>query len=133
MQLICVVMAASTRDSRNEIAKKLFDFGFAGYRYVEFPSNCLETVAIKGSVETELPLCYGEYKTVIEKKNGEVKTEISLPEYVSAPIKAGDTVGTVKYTLNGETLAELPITAAVNIERIDFRSQFLRLLKTMLY
>ena len=133
MQLICVVMAASTRDSRNEIAKKLFDFGFANYRYVEFPENSMETVAVKGSAEYELPLYYGEYKSVLEKKSGEVKTEILLPEYVTAPIKAGDTVGRIRYTLNGETLTELPITAARDIPRITFTAQFLRLLKAMLY
>ncbi len=134
MQLICVVMAASTRDSRNEIAKKLFDFGFANYRYVEFAENTMETVAVKGSAVSVLPLYYGEYKTVLEKKSGgEVKTEITLPEYVTAPIKAGDTVGSIRYTLNGEALTEIPITAACDIPRITFTAQFLRLLKAILY
>jgi D-alanyl-D-alanine carboxypeptidase (penicillin-binding protein 5/6) len=133
MQLICVVMAASTRDSRNEIAKKLFDFGFANYRYEEFPPSELEAVAVKGGTENALPLLYGEYKTVLEKKGGEVKSEILLPEYVSAPIKEGDTVGSIRYTLNGETLTELPITAAKDIPRIDFAGQFLRLLRELMY
>ena len=134
MQLICVVMAASTRDSRNEIAKKLLDFGFANYRYVEFPANAMETVAVKGSAEAELPLYYGEYKAVLEKTGGgEVKAEIFLPEYVTAPIKAGDTVGSIRYTLNGEALTELPITAARDLPRITFTAQLLRLLKAMLY
>lgn len=133
MQLICVVMAASTRDSRNEIAKKLFDFGFANYRYVELLGNTMETVSVKGSAETELPLCYGEYKTVLEKKGGEIKAEISVPEYVTAPIKTGDTVGSIRYTLNGETLAELPITAGSDVNRISFGEQFLRLLKCLTY
>lgn len=134
MQLICVVMAASTRDSRNEIAKKLFDYGFANYRYVEFPASDMERIAVKGSMATELSLCYGEYKTVLEKKgSGETKAEIQLPEYVTAPIKAGDRIGSIRYTVNGELLAELPITAAEDIPRITLPDQLLRLLKAMLY
>ena len=134
MQLICVVMAASTRDSRNEIAKKLFDFGFANYRYVEYGACETETVSVKGSGKETLRLSYGGYKAVLEKTGGgSVSTELDLPEYVIAPIKAGDKVGSVRYTLNGETLAELPILASEDAERIGFTDQLLRLLRELLY
>lgn len=134
MQLICVVMAASTRDSRNEIAKKLFDYGFANYRYAEFPASDTERISVKGSTETELSLCYGDYKTVLVKaKGGEIKTELQLPEYVTAPVKTGDRIGSIRYTVNGELLAELPITAAEDVTRISFGEQLLRLLRELLY
>ena len=70
----------------------------------------------------------------MEKKGGgEIKAEILLPEYVTAPIKAGETVGSIRYTLNGETLTELPITAAEDVARISFGEQLLRLLQAVLY
>jgi len=133
MQLICVVMAAKTRDSRNEIAKKLLDFGFAGYRYIEFPSNTVEAIPVKGGTKDKINLEYGDFKTVIEKTGGTAQAELILPEHLTAPINEGDTIGTVRYTLNGETIAELPITAAESTPRIDFKYQFLRLLKELLY
>ena len=37
MQLIAVIMASPTRDTRNEAAKKLLDYGFANYRVVVWP------------------------------------------------------------------------------------------------
>ena len=56
-----------------------------------------------------------------------------LPEKVSAPIKAGDVIGTVRYTLDGETVAETPIKAASDVPRIDFITLLWRMLSVFVY
>ena len=134
MQLICVVMGASTRDSRNEIAKKLFDFGFANYGYVLYPAETLEGITVKGGTADSVELGYGEFDAVLDKANkGKVDVEIVLPESVSAPVAKGDVLGCVRYTLDGEMLCEVPITALGDVEKIGFMDQFIRLLFAMLY
>ncbi len=134
MQLICVVMGASTRDTRNEAAKKLLDYGFATYAYEEFPANDMTEISVTGAMESVLPLAYGEFKTVIEKQGaGKIESTVTLPESVLAPIKAGEQIGKVTYTLNGQTLAEIPITAAKDMPRITFGQIFMRLLEGFLY
>lgn len=133
-QLICVVMGASTRDSRNEIAKKLFDFGFANYKYVEFPSQALDPIPVKGGVYDTVSVRYGEYKTVTDKSlAGAVQTEVVLPEEIHAPVEAGAELGKVRYLLNGEVLAEIPIVAESEVARVGFKDQFFRLLRELLY
>ena len=134
MQLICVVMGASTRDSRNEIAKKLFDFGFANFTYESFSPSEPKEIGVVGGSEITLPLTYEGYQMLTDKSNaGKIKEEIILPEAVSAPIKAGDTVGTVKYTLGDEVLAQIPIKAAKDVNRISFSELLAKMFKAFIY
>jgi len=134
MQLICVVMAASTRDSRNEIAKKLFDFGFANYSYECFPEQTMENVRAVGGVKDTVKLSYAGFETVADKVNsGKYRVELELPEYVVAPLKSGDIVGKVKYMLGDETVAELPIAVCEDLERIGFVGQIKKLWAEFLY
>lgn len=134
MQLICVVMAAQTRDSRNEIAKKLLDFGFANYTYENFPAKQLEELKVLGGKNASVPLSYEGYDFVTDKINaGKTECKITLPESVKAPIKAGDEIGKVVYELNGEVIAERPITAAKDVERVSFYDVLYRMLQNFLY
>ena len=130
MQLICVVMGASTRDNRNEVAKKMLDFGFANYAYEEFPASELENMPVIGGKEESIPLSFGDFGTVVDKANaGKVEQKINLPQSVSAPIKAGDVIGNIQYVLNGEVISEVPITAAESTERVTFWDVFKALLR----
>ena len=121
MQLICVVMGAASRDSRNEVAKKLLDYGFTSYAYECYPGSDMTEIAVTGAMQTTLPLTYGSFKTVIEKQYaGKTEAKAVLPESVSAPIVLGQEIGKMIYTLNGQTVAEVPILAASDITRMTF-------------
>ena len=136
-QLICVVMGAPTRDTRNEIAKRLLDYGFANYAYESFSGDNavkITKLPVTGATKTEIPITVTDFATLVEKQNaGKIEATVILPESLKAPVKAGDKIGTVTYTLNGETLAEIPITAAEGAERITFFEIFKRLLMEILY
>ncbi len=133
MQLICVVMGASSRDARNETARKLLDIGFAGYAYENYDGGMTE-IKVTGSTESVLPLAFGDFKTVIDKADkGKIEYSLDLPEEVNAPIKEGERVGTLTYILNGEVLAEIPVTAAKSAPRITFVQIFVRLFENLLY
>lgn len=132
MQLICVVMGASTRDSRNEVAKKMFDFGFANYAYEEFPSSTLESINVVGGKEDSVPLAYGDFGTVVDKADaGKTEQKINLPQSVKAPIKAGDVIGNIQYTLNGEVISEVPIVAVTGTEKVTFWDIFKAMIGSM--
>ena len=53
---------------------------------------------------------------------------IELPEAVAAPVEKGQPVGTVRVLRGGETVQEIPITAAESAEAITFGSAFQYLL-----
>ncbi len=128
MQLICVVMGAQTRDSRNEIAKKLFDFGFANYAYESISAQKLDPISVVGGREKAVELECEGYESVIDKVNaGKIEVKVELPESVSAPIAKGDTVGKMTYSLNGEVLAEREIKAASDVGRVGFWDIFVEM------
>ncbi len=125
MQLICVVMGAQTRDSRNDIAKKLFDFGFANYAYEEHPAQKLDELTVVGGKSKTVALECEGYSFVTDKANaGKTEVSVELPESVKAPISSGDTVGRVLYTLNGEVIAEREIKVCASVERVGFWDVF---------
>lgn len=133
-QLICVVMGASTRDTRNEIAKKMLDFGFANYAYESFPSKELAPLKVLGGCVENVSIGYDGYEWVTDKANAsKLELRFELPENVSAPVSEGDVVGKAVYTLNGETVHETDVVALETVERISFYGQFIRLLKEFLY
>ncbi len=132
MQLICVVMGAQTRDSRNEIAKKLFDFGFANYAYEDFPAQTLEELPVIAGKSKSVTLRCEGYDFVTDKANtGKTEVTVELPEKVDAPINEGDVVGRVIYTLDGEVIAERKISACSSIARVGFLDIFKEMLGMM--
>ncbi len=130
MQLIAVIMGAPTRDERNEIAKKLFDYGFANYKLVSFDEGEPEPLKIQGGVKGSVPLKYGSFSAVLEKGEAVkgVAPIVNLPQSLTAPIYKGEVVGTVDYMVGDSKLGVVNIYATETVEKISFFGLFGRLL-----
>jgi len=130
MQLIAVVMGSPNRDSRNETAKKLLDYGFANYRYLLKEAGTLADIKVLGGVTDSLGLTYGKFDAVLDKGQAAqgVESVVELPEVVSAPIQAGDVIGKIDYKLGDEIIGTVEIRAAETVEKIGFFGLFRRLL-----
>ena len=121
MHLIAVVMGSPTRDARNEAARQLLDYGFATHSIYENAGGEAGRVPVIGGVSDSCGAEYPSFTALLQKgKHKSVQTEILLDERVSAPIKKGDRVGTVRYLLDGEVLAELDITSTEDVAKISF-------------
>ena len=58
---------------------------------------------------------------LVEKgKESGIKSKVEFNEEIKVPISVGDTVGTVKYYLDGKLLGEYRITAAEDVAEISF-------------
>ena len=57
---------------------------------------------------------------VLLKETEIPKKDIFLPEFIEAPVKKGEKVGSVTYSIDGMLLAEYPVYAAETIEKIDY-------------
>lgn len=133
LQLIAVIMGSPTRDVRNEEAKKLLDFGFANYSYVEIDGKALEPLPVYGGYDTICPISYGSFHTVIEKGRADkIETIIDLPEALSAPISEGDIVGRIIYKLDNEELGSTQITSSSNVPKITYFEVLMRMIKKFL-
>lgn len=121
MHLIAVVMGSPTRDERNEAARQLLDYGFATYSIYENAGGEAGRVSVVGGTSDSCGAEYPSFTALLQKgKNKNVQTEILLDEKLSAPIKKGDRVGTVRYLLEGNVLAERDITATEDVPKISF-------------
>ena len=127
--LIAVIMGAPTRDARNNAAASLLDYGFANYTTVKRAGETLE-MPVLGGVADSIKVSYPDFlKTLKKGADLRVEKKIEMENALAAPIKAGDTVGRVLYTLDGEALGEVPITATSDVARIGFGTLFARLLR----
>jgi D-alanyl-D-alanine carboxypeptidase (penicillin-binding protein 5/6) len=125
MQLIAVIMAAPTRDIRNEAAKKLLDYGFANYMYVNKEAGTAGNIRIVGGTKADCTTEYSSFDTVLDRgANKEIESKITLTEKISAPVKRGDVVGTIEYIRDGQKIGEVEIKAAEDIARIGFFGLF---------
>ena len=134
MQLICVIMGAPTRDERNEIAKKLLDFGFANYSFQKIEADKIPNIRVIGGVKNNVEVTYDTYSFVTEKSNaGKIEKEIQIKDCLNAPIGKNEKIGEVIYKINGEIIKTLPIITLENVERVTFSDLIYRLLYKLLY
>ena len=129
MTLICVVMAAPTRDIRNATATALFDWGFANFDIYNAPEIDIQPVKVVGGVKNSCLVEQGTFKTVVDKANiSKIKHTVQLPQNISAPIKKGDKIGSVEYFLENKLIGTSDIFASENIDKISFWYLFFNIL-----
>ena len=132
LSLICVIMAAPTRDERNAAAAKLLDYGFSTYSSYHADSG-EQVVRTQGGVFPECQVRYEEFDALIPKGQcARVERVVELPEVLPAPLLAGDEVGKIVFKLNGEEIGSVPIRVTASIEKIGFGTLFCRLLSQFL-
>ncbi len=129
VSLIAVIMGAESRDVRNAEAKKLLDYGFAGYGVYRDDARVLDPIPVLGGMRESAPLSVAPISIVLPKeKLAAVRATVELPEQIVAPKEKGSAVGRVVYTLDGKVIGETPITVLDSVERISFFEILRRLL-----
>ena len=131
MQLIAVIMGAKTRDSRNEIARQLLDFGFSNYTLYTREQNKLGEIPVIRGVEDKLSISSEKFIQLINKSDLKSVTEVyDIADSITAPIKKGDKVGRIRYEIKGKLLGESSVVACEDIARINYFGILKRILKS---
>ena len=137
MELIAVIMKGNTSDSRNADAKTLLNYGFSTYALVDVqPEEPLPALPVTlGAADTVALTLPEEGRTVLLEKSrsGGLTQTVELPEAVPAPLQAGDTVGTLTVSREGETLLTVPIVAAETVVALTWREMTARLLRMAIF
>lgn len=135
LHLVAVVMGSQSSDDRFETAKTLLNYGFANYESV--PLNIDESLitdvnVIRGAEETLKP-SHDEMKNITLKKGDKSKitTEILLATDAEAPIEKGQTLGSIKFCLNGETISECRLFSDRGIRRTTYADVLKAMLKSL--
>ena len=123
--LIAVILGSPSSADRFNAATTLLDYGFANYAAVplpELPDRPLE-IAVKSSAEQSVPLDYSALpKTVLMEKGAaaELRTELTLPETLEAPVEQGQTVGKASVYAGETLLSEAEVRSAADAPLLTF-------------
>ena len=133
LHLIAVIMGSDTRDTRNEAAKTLLDWGFANYGVYRNGGGKVGEIKVDGGKERTVGAVCPSCELLLPRdKTGTVTQEVMLKESVPAPVKAGDPVGKIRYLSDGEVLSEADVTAASDVGRVGWGDIFVMLLRSLL-
>ena len=131
MSLCAVVLGATTGTERFKDAATLLDYGFANYEIVSFDasdSKLNEIIVKNGMQKTARLQCSGAKNMVVSKGSAEnVEQTLSVEEFLEAPVKKGQKVGTLSFTLSGEEVASFDIVTTENVDKITFKAVFCEL------
>ena len=137
MELIAVVMKGPDRDTRNNDAKTLLNYGFSTYALVTaMPEQPLTPVPVDmGTADTVQPVLASEGNTVLveREKAGMLERKVTLEPRVTAPVAAGQPLGELT-VLDGDTvLLTAPITAGEDVMRRSWGQVFTQLLRLAVF
>ena len=120
IEFIAVVLHCASSTDRFESAKALLDYGFANWRLYTPDAAGLDAVPVTlGAVDAITPVLADSTPILLEK--GVSPTQrIVLDEAVTAPVEAGQQLGTLYVTAGEQTLAELPLVAPEDVPRLSW-------------
>ena len=128
LSLIAVVLGAKNSDNRFGSARGLLEFGFANYaaQPVPEPDPPLSPVKVLGGVRQEVPVEGRPPEVMILEKGAgkELKQTVEIASEVSAPVEAGQKVGTVRLMREGVLVCEYDVVAADSVEKMTLFSAF---------
>ena len=135
LHLIAVIMGSSTGAERFESAKTLLNWGFANYETVTPTLDeglMTEVNVIKGIENTVKPYC-DNIKPVILKSGmkGKLEAVIDLAAEVEAPVEENQTLGTVRFTVDGEAVCEYKLKAERSVRRLKLSDILIRLISSL--
>ena len=121
MQLIAVVLGAPTSAERFASAKSLLDYGFANYAVNTqiTAGDEVQKIAVEKGVDKEVGVVAGDSCSTLVKKGQEdnITKEIKIDETITAPLEAGQKIGTMTISRDGEVIADIDLNASSAVEK----------------
>ena len=121
MQLIAVVLGAPTSAERFASAKSLLDYGFANYAVNTqiTAGDEVQKIAVEKGVDKEVGVVAGDSCSTLVKKGQEdnITKEIKIDDTITAPIEAGQKIGTMTISRDGEVIADIDLNASSAVEK----------------
>ena len=124
LRLIAVVLGAASGKERFQAASTLLDYGFSHFESAaaELPADAPLSLPVERGTAESVALTYTAPERCLMPKgeSGTLQVALDLPQKLAAPIRAGETVGTVKISNGSAELASYPVTAAQDVDALSF-------------
>ena len=132
LHLVAVVLGSGNSNDRFETAKTMLNYGFANYTVTELKidETAFKDVEVLGG-ETKAVKPYIKGDTTILLKKGDVEKleqTVTLAENVQSPVTKNQKLGSVKFTLAGECVAEFPLLATNEVKKLTFSTSLKRIM-----
>lgn len=133
MELIAVVMGADTSKNRFGACKSLLDYGFANYAIAspELTEDHFVPVVLGKQKQVAVGLSSDQGLVVDKNRKSTIEKEIRLDPEIQAPVIKGQQLGTMVLKSGEEVLAEIPMVAEDNVEKLRYGDLFLYVLGRM--
>lgn len=122
-ELVAVVLGASSEEERFRQTRALLDWGFKHYRTREVATaeETVGAVPVSDYLDVTVPVKVGGSQALpVFDLDGPVQRRIELDEEVTAPVRAGQRVGTVTVYQGDRMLAQLPAVTSWDVRRPGF-------------
>ena len=131
LELIAVVMGCTTSQKRTAACKAMLDYGFANFAVVSPKLEDAVTVPVTLGKQDQVAAQLGQEGSILIDKGqkNSVTTEITLEEQLMAPVSQGQRLGTMTVKAGDQVLSEIPLVAAVPVEKLTFGDLFLLILR----
>ncbi len=130
VNLIAVVMASDDSKTRIKDASALLDYGFANCQVMEDVTTAKEIGKIKVAKGKKENVSYSDHMKVkvinIKGNQKNIKKEIKTKS-LTAPVKKGQTIGTIIYKNGNQILMKKEIKASENVEKMDYLTSLWRI------
>ena len=124
LRLIAVVLGAASGKERFQAASTLLDYGFSHFESAaaELPADAPLSLPVKRGTAESVALTYTAPERCLMPKgeSSTLQVALDLPQKLAAPIRAGETIGTVKISNGSVELASYPVTAAQDVDALSF-------------
>ena len=123
LSLIAVIMKAPSTKTRFAEAQKLLDYGFSKFSFKNFgnKNDVIQSVSVNKGVKNSVDaILENQAGTLIEKgKESQISQSIELSNSIEAPVRQGDVIGKVTFSLDGNELSSVNLVASNNVDKIN--------------
>jgi D-alanyl-D-alanine carboxypeptidase (penicillin-binding protein 5/6) len=137
MRLIAVVMGTRSEEARAAESQKLLAYGFRYFQTHKLygaNQSLTEAKVWAGKAEmVSLGLPEDLFLTIPRGAQEELDAQMHIDDVIKAPIKAGQELGNLTVTLNGEVLVDQPLVATQAVAEAGFFARLLDGIKLFFY
>ena len=130
VELIAVVMAADTSKERFADAVKMMNYGFGKCQvYSDEKPMKTKYAVVKNGVEENIEVERGEKFTYLDVKGKDMKKIKKIEKInkkILAPVRKGDVVGSIVYTLDGNEIGRSDIIAKRGVQKAGFSDYLIK-------
>lgn len=124
IEMIAVVMGAETSKERFADAVKLLNHGFGKCQlYTDDSAPDVKSADVKGGVTENVSVERSgtfSYLDMTGANLAEVEKKTEVNDNLSAPVKKGDAVGYIVYSIDGREIGRTELTAGEDVEKAGF-------------